>query len=180
MSGIAIGTLAVAAIGTGYSIYSQNKAAKNAAQVDTDNAEFNSKYDIALAQQLDADTLQNIRTQRQEGKVYLSRQQAAYASAGVLATSGSPLAVQVTTAGRLEQQIQQQYLESQQKQASLYAKAKIGLLAGEAQASSDRAMGTLALINGGVSLARMGIGAYNSGLFSSKSSSTLPAGADLF
>lgn len=147
-------------------MYSQKKAADSAAQVDTATAAFNARYDVTQAQQLDLDTLQNIRTDRQNGKVYLSKMDAAYASAGVLSNTGSALHAQVTTAGRLEQQIQQTYLDSQQKQQALYTKAQAGILAGDAQASSDRAAGTLALLTGGASIARFAFSAYQGGMFS--------------
>lgn len=168
-SGLAIAGIAVGVAGVAYSAYSQKKAADKAAQIDTSTAELNSRFDILQAEQLDADTKQNIRTMRQEGKVYLSKQEASYASAGVLSNTGSALAAQITNVGRLEQQVQQEYLNSQQRQQTLYAQAKAGIAAGDARASADRAAGTLALINGGVQLSRMAFSAYQSGVFSSKS-----------
>lgn len=161
----------IAGIGIGltaYGMYSQKKASDNAAQVDTSTAAFNMRYDVTQAQQLDLDTLQNIRTSRQAGKEYLSRMDAAYASAGVLSNTGSALHAQVTTAGRLEQQIQQAYLDSQQRQQSLYTKAKAGILVGDAEATADRAQGTLSLLTGGANIARYAFNSYQSGMFSGR------------
>lgn len=174
MSWFGIGAAAVSVVGTAYSSYSQKKAAQKAAQIDNSTAGYNARYDVAQAQQLDYDTLQNIRTQREAGKVFLSRNEAAYAAAGVLTTTGSPLHAQITNVGRLEQQIQQKYLDSQQAQAALYAKAKAGILAGEATASADKSAGDLALVNGGVSIARQLYGGYQSGLFSGGGSKVVP------
>ena len=172
----------MAAIGVGlsaYGMYSQKKSADAAAQVDTATAAFNARYDVTQAQQLDLDTLQNIRTSRQAGKEYLSRMDAAYASAGVLSNTGSALHAQVTTAGRLEQQIQQAYLDSQQRQQALYTKAKAGILAGDATATADRAQGTLALLTGGANIARFAFNSYQAGMFSGKGGTGTVAGLDL-
>ncbi len=151
---------------TAYGAYKQHQAAKNAASVDTATGDYNAKVDIAQAEQLQLDTIQNIQTQRQNDAVYLSQQHAAYASAGVLANSGSPLAAQITNAGRMEMQLQQEYTNSQQRQKQLYSSASIGRLEGEARASADRAQGTIALINGGSNLAGQFYQGYNSGVFS--------------
>lgn len=158
---------AVAAVGlTAYSAVEQRNASANAAQVDNATAAYNAKYDTAVAQQTDLDTQENIRTERQDDAVYLSRQQASYADAGVLATTGSALDAQITTAGRLEQRIQQEWVNSQQQQQADLAQARIGVLAGQAQASADRASGTIALLNGGANIARMAFSDYQSGVFS--------------
>lgn len=167
---------------TGVSMYEQNKAAKNAARVDTSAAAYNARYDESMAQQLDMDTLQNVRTARANNATYLSKQATSYAAAGVDATSGSPLAAQIANAGKMEQNVQQQYLNSQQQQQAYYSKAKVGILQGDAQAYADRMSGTLALINGGVKLARTAWGGYESGIFAGGGGggggSTGPLGGD--
>jgi len=141
------------------------ESGKNAAAVDKATADYNAKYDTAAAEQLDADTLANIDTERQDNAVYLSRQAASYASAGVLATSGSALHAQIINAGRMEQQIQQQYVNSQQKQASYYSQAKAGVAYGLAQSESDRMSGSIALINGLGKAASQGYTDYDNGVF---------------
>ena len=163
---MAVAALAVSMAATAYSAYKQHQAAKNAASVDTATADYNAKVDIEQAEQLQLDTLQNIQTQRENNAVYLSQQHASYASAGVLANSGSPLAAQITNAGRMEMQLQQEYVNSQQRQKQLYSSASIGRLEGDARASADRAQGTIALINGGANLAGQFYQGYNSGVFS--------------
>lgn len=161
--------LALAIVGVGLTAYGaikQNQSAKNAAEVDTATANYNAKYDQAMAAQLDLDTQANVRTMRDESEIYLSQQHASYASAGVLANTGSALDAQITNAGRLEQRIQQEWINMNQRRNALYSQARIGRLAGEAQSDSDKASGTLALINGGASIARQLYGAYDSGVFS--------------
>ncbi len=156
----------VSAAATAYGVSKQNQAAKNAAKVDTATGDYNAKVDIAQAEQLQQDTIQNIQTQRENNAVYLSQQHASYAAAGVLANTGSPLAAQITNAGRMEKQLQQEYVSSQQRQKQLYSSANIGRLEGEARSSADKAQGTIALINGGSNLAGQFYSAYNSGVFS--------------
>lgn len=158
--------LAVSAGATLYSSQRQNQAAKDAAAVDQATAAYNAKIDRAQAAQLDLDTQQNIRTEREDAKVYLSHQAASYAASGVLATSASPMHVQVATAGRLEQRIQQQYVDSQQRMQALESAAQAGVALGGAQASADRARGTIAMIDGGAKLAGMAFNAYEGGVFS--------------
>jgi len=161
--------LAVTAlVATGVSAYGQYKASRSAAAVDTATANYNANVDRAQAKQLDVNTLENIRSERLANEEYLSRQAASYANAGVLATSGSALHAQITNAGLLEQKIQQQYVDSQQRQQQLYAKAAIGQAEGAAQASSDRLAGTLALINGGAKMASMLAQDIQSGTFGGK------------
>ncbi len=159
--------LAVAAIAaTAYGTYEQVRASKKAAQVDTATANYNAKYDQTLAAQLDLDTQQNIRTQRAEDSVYLSRQEASYAAAGVLANTGSAMDAQITNAGRFEQKIQQEWVNSNQKQQQYAAAANVGILEGNARASADRMSGNIALINGGAKVLSMGYQDYQSGTFS--------------
>lgn len=171
MSFFAIGTAVVAVGATVYGAVEANSADQNAADVDNATAAYNNKYDTAIAQQLDLDTLQNVDTERQDDAVYLSRQAASYASAGVLATSGSPLHAQITNAGRFEQQIQQKYVNSQQQQQMYYSQGKVGIAAGAAQADADRQSGTLALVNGGAKIAGMGYQDYKSGVFNTSAAS---------
>lgn len=166
---IAIAVVALA--GTAYGAYEQNRSSTKASEVDQANADYNAKYDQSMAAQLDLDTLQNERTERANDSVYLSRQAASYAAAGVLANTGSPLHSQITNAGRFEQKIQQDYVNSQQKQEQYASAAKVGRLEGAAQASADRASGSLALVNGGAKLAGQIYGDYESGMFSSNAAS---------
>ena len=151
---------------TAYGAVKQNQSAKNAAEVDTATADYNAKYDEAMAAQIDLDTQANIRTQRDEAAAYLSKQQVSYASAGVLANTGSALDAQITNVGRIEQRLQQQWVNMNQQKQAYASAARVGRLEGAARAESDRASGTLALINGGASLARQTYGMYDSGVFS--------------
>jgi len=170
---IPIVALAISAVGTAYSMSQSKKAADAAASVDANTAKYNAQLDNAQADQIQADTVANIRTTRQEDAAYLSKQAASYAASGVLATTGSPLHAQITTAGRMEQQIQQKYSNAQRQQMLLHSQAKEGVYYGQAQASADRAAGTIAMVDGGAKLAGMAFSAYNSGVFSNKSAATI-------
>ena len=180
-TGAVITATTVSAGATAYGAYSQKKAGDAAAQVDTASADYNARYDLAAANQLDLDTQQNVRTARADNAVYLSRQAASYASAGVLGTTGSPLHAEITNAGRMEQQIQQEWVNSQQKQQSYAAAARVGQLEGAARAQSDRMSGSLAVINGATKLADKGFSDYQSGIFSGlgsqKTAPTLTGGS---
>jgi len=128
--------LAIAAVGSatalGVQAYEASKNATYAAKV----ADYNAKVDIANAQQQAMNAQANIQTQRKEGGELLSRQRAAYAASGVLSDSGSSLAVQATTAARLEQNIQQYWNETQQKESQLYTAAGMEVAKGKAQAKA--------------------------------------------
>lgn len=158
--------LVVAAGSAVYSAVESHKAASRAAQVDTATANYNARFDEAMSKQLDLDTQQNIKTERAENSIYLSKQHASYAAAGVQAGTGSALDAQLTNIGVMEQKIQQEQVNVGQKQQQYASSARIGRLEGSARASADQAQGRIALINGVGSLARMSYGAYSSGVFS--------------
>ncbi len=160
MSGIAIGVAAFSIGATAYGAIQSNKADQNAAAVDTATAQFNARVDYENAEQIDLNTQQNIDTERQSDATYLSREAAGYAASGVLATTGSALRSQITNVGRMTQRIQQEYQQSQIQQNNLYEAAKVGVAEGNAQASADSAAGTLALIDGGASIAGQAFGDY--------------------
>ena len=155
------------AVATGISAVSQNKADRKAADVAMATADHNANVDKAQATQLDLNTLENVRTERAQNEIYLSRQAATYANAGVLATSGSALHAQITDAGLMEQRIQQQYVDSQQKQQQLYSQAAITRAEGMAQAEADRAAGRQALFDGGAKIAGTLFAAGMGGAFGS-------------
>lgn len=164
--GTAVVATGVSVAATGYGMYAQNKAAHQAASVDNAVSDYNAKYDRSLSAQLDLDTQQNVRVQRAEDATYLSRQQTSYAASGVLANTGSALDAQIQNAGRMEQKIQQEWVNSNQRQQQYNAAANFGVLEGNARASADRMSGNLALINGGAKIFGQGISAYQSGVFS--------------
>lgn len=165
MAFIAIGAALVSVAATAYGTIQQKKAADKAAAIDKSTADYNARLDESMAAQLDLDTVQNIRLERQDAQVYLSREAASYAAAGVLADTGSPLHAQITNAGRFEQKLQQDYTNSVQKQQQLYSSASVGRLEGAAKAEADNARGTLALVDGGAKIAGQAFKAYDSGVF---------------
>lgn len=183
MSGIALGLGAASLALTAYGMVQQKDAADSAAQVDNATAAFNAKLDAENAQQINLDSLQNIDTMRQDESTYISREEAGYASAGVLATSGSPLHAQITNVGRFTQAIQQQYADAQIKQNNLYEAAKVGVAEGGAQASADQIGGSIALLNGSSRLVGQAYTDYRSGVFSGTPSTSIDSAAsgnDLF
>lgn len=166
MSYFGIGALVIAGVGTAYSAVSSYQSARGAAVVDRATGVLNQRYDQALAQQLDLDTQENIRTDRAEAGVYLSRQHASYASAGVIADSGSALMTQIVNAGRFEKQVQQKWNTSTRQQEQYYSEGISGRLSSEARAVSVTKAGTIALVNGGAHLAGLAFSAYRTGVFS--------------
>ena len=164
-----VGTITTMTAGSlalqGASMVSQARSGRQSAALAEATAQHNAQIDIAQAQQLDLDTKANIRTMRAEDAVYTSRQKTAYAAAGVL-SSGSPLAVEATTVGRMEQRVQQAWVNSQQKQQELYSAAKVGQLYGRAQADAIRTQTTSAMLSGGAHLLSTAAGAYQSGALS--------------
>jgi len=149
------------AVSSGVQAFEANKNATYAAKV----ADYNAKVDIANAQQQAMNAQANIQAQRIQGQEYLSRQRASYAASGILSDSGSAMAVQATTAAKMEHDIQQYWNETQQKEAQLYTKAQMDVSEGKAQAKAYhlsaaadmfKAAGSIALAFAGASSALSG------------------------
>jgi hypothetical protein len=147
-----------------YSMYEQNKAAGMSADLARSVAQHNAALDIQEAKQIELDTGENIRALRAEDEVYVSRQQTAYAANGVL-SSGSPLAVEASTVGRMEQRIQQMYTNSQLEQQKRYESAKVGVRYGEAKAAAIKTENFAAMLKSGANLLSSAYGGYSSGMF---------------
>jgi len=142
----------------------------NAAAVAQATAQYNANVDVSQAKQKDLNTLQQIDNERSQNKTYMSQIETSYTGAGVLNT-GSALDVEATAAGRLEQNIQQEYVTSLSEQELLYASADIGIAEGQAQADYYKEMGDMALFNG-ISNA---LGFIGKGIAGMGSPSTAPA-----
>lgn len=149
---VALAIVAVASVASAAaSVYSgreQQIASNKQADAARQAADYNAKLDVANAQQLAMDSAANIQRQRSGNQAYLSKQLVAYAASGILSDTGSPLAVQATTAGRMEQDIQQYWTSVQQKESSLYASAQEGRYEGEETADIYHLQGTAALVSG--------------------------------
>ena len=104
--------------------------------------------DIANAQQTSLDAAQNVTNQRIEDRAFLSGQRASYSASGVLSGSGSAMAVQATTAGRMEQNIQQYWQNENAKINQEYAAAQVGIYQGQEQASTDHLEGASDIFKG--------------------------------
>lgn len=98
-TGTYITVAAIAAIaGSGYAAYSSYEQGQNAAAL----ARYNASQTTAANQaNLQASAAQSL-AQRQQNEKILSQQQAAFAAAGVVTNSGSPLTVETKQAALLE------------------------------------------------------------------------------
>lgn len=149
----------------GASMIKQNQASKASAQLAKDTASFNSRVDMAEATQIEMDSDANTRAARRDAAVYTSRQRAAYASSGVL-NSGSALAVEVETAGRLEQRIQQERTNALREATKRESSARVGVMYGDAQASAIRRQNSVDMLRGGVGILSTVAQGYQAGAFS--------------
>jgi hypothetical protein len=121
-----------------------SKAATSAAKM----GDYNAKVDIANATQTSLDAAQNVRNKRIEDQSYLSGQRASYAASGVLSGTGSAMAVQATTAGRMEQNIQQYWQNENAKINQDWASAQLGVYQGQEQAGMDHLQGAADIFKG--------------------------------
>jgi hypothetical protein len=167
-SSLAIAGLALTAIGTGVSIYSQQQQGKVAANA----AEANAKMAQQQAANLDLENRENIRRQRIENQRLLSRQRAGFAASGVQIGTGTPLEVQAETAGILELDLLDQNRASQIQQSNLFYQAS----ADRASAANYRSAANLnsagSLFSGAASIGGSYYGMSRQGVFSSTGSTT--------
>ena len=169
-----------------------SKSAANQAAADTQAvAGYNARVDRANEEQVALDSKANIDAMRKDASVYLSRQRASFAGAGVMADSGSPLAVQVATAGQLALREQQAHTAANAEMQRIESSAKAGIASGDSQAAAYKIEGdararayhaeaTGAILGGAAKLFGTAAGAYNAGMFgtgTSDLSSSLNAGA---
>lgn len=98
MSGWAAGSAIVSLIGASYGAYSQYEAGQNAAAAQRYNAAQQQAANQAMLVQSAAKSL----AQREENQRILAQQEAAFAAAGVVTNSGSPLSVETKQAALLE------------------------------------------------------------------------------
>lgn len=152
--------LVVAAVASVASAGVSYAASQKQAAAATQAANYNAQVDIANAQQLAMDANANIQRERLSDQEYLSKQRAAFAASGILSDTGSPLAVQATSAGRMEQDIQQYWTTTQQKESQLYAAAQEGIYQGQEQASLYHLQGAASILQGIGSAASFGTQAY--------------------
>ena len=141
-----------AAVAAGSAVEAHQVSARQA-EVASQTADYNSKVDIAQAQQLSMDANANIQKQRQVAQEYESNQRAALAASGVLSDTGSPMALQATTAGREEQNIQTYWTSVQEKESQLYASAQEGEYEGQEQADIYHLQGAADIFQGVGSIA---------------------------
>ena len=168
---------AVAAAGAVASTAVAVNASERQAAAASQAANYNADVDIANAKQLSMDANANIQKQRQQDQEYQSNQRAALAASGVLSGTGSPMALQATTAGRQEQDIQTYWTSVQEKESQLYGSAEEGVYEGEEEADIYHLQGAGDIFSGVGSLA--GIeqkGAAGGGFFSNPAPSVSGSG----
>lgn len=152
-------------------------SANSAAATTQATADYNARVDRANEEQIAVDSAANIDAMRRDAKVYLSRQTAAYAGAGVSVDSGSPLAVRVATAGRLALREAEAHRETVARMEGVESAAKAGVaeassqadairIQGQAASDSYHRAGTAALLTGASRMLSSGYGAYQGGAFS--------------
>ena len=156
-----VAALVVAAVAAGASAYESKKASDAQAKLATSTANYNAQVDVANAQQLAMDASANIDKQRRDDASYMSNQRAAYAASGVLSGTGSPMTVEATTAGRMEQDIQQYWTSVQEKESTLYAAASMDVLEGQDTAEIYHLQGTADIFKGIGSVASIAGQAYS-------------------
>ncbi len=134
----AVGTVGSAVV-SAKAASDQAKLASKQGAVAGQVADYNAKLDEANAAQLALDAHANIQRQRQDNSTYLSSQRAAYAASGVLSGTGSPMIVQATTAGRMEEDVQNYWRQTQQRESNLYAAGQMERFGGANQAAAAEA-----------------------------------------
>lgn len=180
---LAVTSLVVAGVSAVQTYNSANRAASDAqaaansaAATTQATADYNARVDRANAEQLSVDSAANIDAMRRDAKVYLSRQTAAYAGAGVSVDSGSPLAVRVATAGRLALREAEVHRQTVARMEGIESAAKAGVaeaasqadayrIQGQAAADSYHRAGTTALLTGASRMLSSGYGFYQGGAF---------------
>jgi len=158
-------TLTAVSVGAqGYAMVKQNQANKASARLATDTASYNQLVNETNATQTEMDADASTRAARRDAQVYTSRQKAAYAASGVL-NSGSALAAQVETAGRMEQQILQSRSNSLREAEKMRAAGRMGILYGNAQADAIKRQNSIDMLRGGVGILSTVGSFYQAGMF---------------
>lgn len=144
---VAIPSIISAVVAAGSAVEAKQVSSRQA-EAASQAADYNAKVDRAQATQLTLDANQNIQRQRQQDQEYESNQRAALAASGVLSGTGSPMALQATTAGRHEQDIQTYWGSVQEKESQLYASAAEGQYEGAEQADIYHLQGAADIFQG--------------------------------
>ncbi len=163
--GTATALTAASVAAQGYGMYKTNQASKASAALAGQTADFNAKVDLSEAKQVELDADANVRAARKEGEIYTSRQKAAFAASGVLNT-GSPLDVEVTTAGQIEQRILQDRSNALRESSRRESSATVGRLYGQEQQKAIRRQNSVDMLRGGVGILSTVASAYQGGTFS--------------
>ena len=153
----------------------QKKASDAAANTAKQTADYNNKLDLSEAAQTDIDARANIAAMRQDAAVYMSRQASSFARNGVIATTGSALAVQAATKGKFEMREQTVYNNAQAKEQMLASQGQAGIAVGAAQADQYHMEGVADVLSGASKVAGTLYSGYMGGAFGSAGSSTSTA-----
>lgn len=165
VTGVAVTATAVAAGATVYSTVQQKRAADAAARNSSAIGGYNAKVNQQESDQIDLNARENVRILRKDAATFMSRQASTYARAGVVANSGSALAVQVATAGRTAIQQQQLWTDAQARENRLASASIAGIYDAGAKADAYHSAGTAAVMGGAAKLATQIGGAAEAGYF---------------
>jgi hypothetical protein len=97
-------------------------------------AAYNARVAGSEAQQVALDTAANVRAMRKDARTFLSRQRSAFAGSGVRVDTGSPLAVQIATAGQLALQRAETYRQGVAREESIRAQSAASSAEAESRA----------------------------------------------
>jgi hypothetical protein len=161
-----VAALVVSAVASVAAAAESASMASKQATVASKVANYNANVDIANANQQAMDANANIAKQRQADATYMSSQRAALAASGVLENTGSPLSLEATTAGRMEQNIQQYWTTVQEKEDTEFTAARMGIYEGQEEASIYHLEGAADIFKGigEASKSIGGIAQYEKGL----------------
>lgn len=142
---------------TGLSIYGQHQQGKA--------AEAAAKYNNTLAEReaanVEAQTSEGIKRQRQGNRSALAEIRARMATSGVQTTTGTPLVLMGETAGRMELSIADAARAANMQATSLRAQGQMGLYEAKQAASA----GKLAMLGTGISGLTKAFGQYQEGSY---------------
>lgn len=172
VTALAIGAMAMSAVGTGVAVYGQRQQAKTAkaageynARVDEANAvataqtaDYNAKLAENEALNAEMEGSENIRRKRLENARYSATQRARFAKAGVT-DEGSPLLVMAETNKLLEMDAQEINREAQIRAKQLRAQAKETRRTGDWQSTMYKSQAGFSRAYGAASARAANIGA---------------------
>lgn len=138
----------IAAVGAAYGTYASVQGQRQAAKGAEAAAEWEAQRQRQEAERERIAASEQARRQRLAAKEQLGQLRARMAKAGVITTTGSPLAALGEAAGRLELQTYDIFDQAQQRYAARRAAAAVAMFEGAQTASSLRTQSTGTILSG--------------------------------